>query len=56
MRIVLLVVGLLLQPASAFAQDNCKEILTSGIWDYSLNIDDTHNVRAFLNWYGSTQS
>lgn len=46
-----------LSSSVAFAEgDRCKDILANGVWDYQLGVNDVHNVSAFLNWYGSTNS
>jgi hypothetical protein len=56
---VLWTVGLLLLAAvtsAMAAEDRCKDILANGVWEYRLNDTDTHNVSAFLNWYGASAS
>src|SRR5688572_14636411 len=42
--------------SSALAENSCKDVLANGVWEHRLGASDTHNVSAFLNWYGSTNS
>jgi hypothetical protein len=57
MRVIVFGLMFLLSIASsALAEDRCKDVLANGVWEYHLGISDTHNVSAFLNWYGSTNS
>lgn len=37
-------------------EDRCKDVLANGVWEYSFNESDAHNVSAFLNWYKSASS
>ena len=53
--LIALAVALPLSPAFA-QQDRCKDILANGVWDYRLDVNDTRNVKAFLNWFGSTDA